>query len=60
MRYAILVGVLAMLAGCASGSGRATMRGCDIGDARNANPYGSVLVPSVPPAQDTQDDEGAE
>lgn len=58
MKYAVLVGLLAVLAGCASGSGRATMRGCDIGSARPANPLGSVLVSPPPPAPATQEEGG--
>jgi len=60
MKYAVLAGLLLALAGCASSGGRATMRGCDIGDSRPANPYGSVLVPPAPTPPAAEDDEGAE
>lgn len=59
MKFAILVGMLAVLGGCASNDGGATMRGCDLGDARPANPFGSVLVPPPPPVV-AEDDEGDE
>lgn len=60
MKHIILGGMLAVLAGCASNNGSATMRGCNLGDARPANPSGSVLVPPPTPVVGAEDDEEGE